>query len=362
MDDKKDIYTAAEARKPDQEKPIVDLTMAEAVYRTRRAVLIFLVVVVVLLGGIVGLVLFGKKAESPLIVDGEVEAVVTSKVPSLQSDSVLPESIEAMQYETADSLIVADERMDPKQMAEAMGQMRLARERIAERNWDLAEDHIRKALKISPNMVQALRLLGVVYTQRGQFDQAIVVLEQAQQIDPFSVETMNNLATAYMQTGHMDRAEELLLASLEMSPDYVISCLNLGLLYLAGNEYDLAVEYMERGLEQVPGDVNVRNNLAVAQLRLGRYQQAREQLQLIVDQKPDMSPAYFNMAITYALEGNVDQAVQWMEDGGETCAPSLFRRFLSDPDFDSIRNDPQFQRIWTQLNPAGAVMNLPEPE
>ena len=41
----------------------------------------------------------------------------------------------------------------------------------------------------------------------GQFEQAILVLEQALESDPFSAETLNNLATAYMQKGMMDKAE-----------------------------------------------------------------------------------------------------------------------------------------------------------
>jgi pentatricopeptide repeat protein len=353
----KDIYKTPENTGEEKQKLIVDLTMAEARRRTIRAILVFVfVVALLLLLMVVYLVPGDRKKDEPIVTDEvfEIESRTRRMTERAEtSDSLIDPRIEAMAeaVQQQDRQLQRETTVNPQQAAEAMGQMRLARGFFEQKQWDPAEEHVRKALELHPGMNAAQRMLGVIYTHRGQFDQAIAVFEQALTTDPFSAETYNNLATAYMQHGKMDKAEELLLDSLRMNPDYVLSFLNLGLLYLAQGEYELAASYFERALPSVPGEVNVRNNYAVALIRLGRYQEAREQLKIIISQQREMPAAYFNGAITYALEGNTQKAIEWIEDGAQHCSPIMLQRFLSDSDFDAIREDPAFQYIVDRLAP-----------
>jgi Flp pilus assembly protein TadD len=224
------------------------------------------------------------------------------------------------------------------------------------RDLEKAEIHARKALEIWPNMNAAMRMLGVVHTQRGQFDQAILELEKALKNDPFSAETYNNLATAFMQKGQMEKAEELLNTSLQISPDYRVAFLNLGLLNLTRGRYDAAVDYLERAIEQAPNDPSPRNNLAVALMRIGRYDDARKQLLLLVDLNPGVPNWYFNLAITYVLENNFPEAMNWLRRGAQLCAPMTCQKFLSDNDFNPMREYPDFKKLVESLSP-----NIPTP-
>jgi Flp pilus assembly protein TadD len=235
--------------------------------------------------------------------------------------------------------------MSPQKMSEAMALVRSAQQYIRSRDMDGAEREVGKALEVWPDMNIAIRLLGSIYTQRGQFDQAIVLLEKSLAKEPFSAETLNNLAINYMQKGMMSKAEELLITSLQIRPEYGVAYINLGFVHLRLGRYDLAAESFELGLKHMPENPGVLNNLAVSLIRLGDYEGAREKLTQLIELSPDRGPAYFNMAISYVLERNLEGALEWIRRGADFCTPSQLQAYLSDADFDTIRAHPVFQQI-----------------
>lgn len=235
--------------------------------------------------------------------------------------------------------------VSPQKIAEAMGHIRSAQQYVRGRDMEAAEREVGKALTIWPDMNLAVRMLGSIYTQRGQFDQAIALLERALAKDPFNAETLNNLAINYLQKNMPAKAEELLITSLQIRPDYAVAFINLGFTYLRQARYDLAAENFEIGLQQMPGNPGTINNLAVCLIRLGDFEGARRHLLDVIQEFPDRPIAYFNLAISYVLEQDHENALAWIRRGAEYATPSQLQSFLSDADFDSIRPMPEFQQI-----------------
>lgn len=238
----------------------------------------------------------------------------------------------------------------PQKMAEAMGEMRIANQFLLTRDWESAEKHVKQALQIWPDMNTGLRMLGVIYTQRGQFEQAILTLERALKSDPFSAETFNNLATAYMQKNQLEKAEDLLLTALQVRPNGAISHTNLGLLYLLWGRYEQAAEHLQAAVQQMPDSPSIRNNLGVALLRIGRFDEARGHFEFLVDRMPTRPEAYFNTAITYALERNPAEAIRWIRQAAARCSPVEAQRHLMDSDFNGLRGLPEFQALVRELS------------
>jgi len=232
---------------------------------------------------------------------------------------------------------------DPDKIVEAMREARMARDYLAQREYDGAQLHCERALEIWPDMNVALRLLGVVFWKRGRFDESIMVLERALEGDPFSAEIFNNMAMAYLQKGQPDKARDLLETALDLNPEFYITSINLGFLYLTQRRYDLAAEYMEFGLTGFPDNVNARNNLAVALMRLHRLDEAREHLRRVMDASPGVAYPYFNMALTYVVGGDAETATEWVLQGDRNCTLRELQEFLADPDFDDIRNYGPFR-------------------
>jgi tetratricopeptide (TPR) repeat protein len=241
--------------------------------------------------------------------------------------------------------------VSPARMAEAMGHLRIGNEYLRARDLERAEEEVRGALAIWPNMNAGLRMLGMIHIQRGQFDQAIVALERAQRSDPFSAETYNNLATAYMQKRMLDRAEELLLTSLQIRPGFSVAELNLGLLYILWGRYDEAIGHLEEALVQLPDHPSLLNNLAVCHIRLGRYEEARIPLLRLVERSTANAAPYFNLAITYALQEQYGEAMARIRQGAEHCSPAECQTYLKDSDFDRLRGFPEYQQFVRGLYP-----------
>lgn len=277
--------------------------------------------------------------------DGLVDSQGTNEVdiPVPMVDSVLQPYLDLDDELKADVLDDPTAEHDPDKMVEAMREARIARDYLAQREFDGAQLHCEKALEIWPDMNIALRLLGVVFWQRGRFDDSIVVLERALEGNPFSPEIFNNMAMSYLQKGQLDKAQELLETALDLNPEFYITSINLGFLYLTGRRYDLAAEYIEFGLQGYPNNVDARNNLAVALMRLHRLDEAREHLRTVMEASPGVAYPYFNMALTYVVGGDAEMATEWVRQGDRNCTLPELRDFLADPDFDEIRNYGPFK-------------------
>ena len=90
-----------------------------------------------------------------------------------------------------------------------------------------------------------------------------------------------------------------------------------GLVHLANKDYEKAVEVYEQFLTETPGDAGFLYNLACAESLMGREKEALEHLRQSVE------------------------------------ADATFKKnALDDPDFDAIRDDPEFSAITGQMDSA----------
>jgi Flp pilus assembly protein TadD len=365
MDPTKDIYSKPERPPPGQPEtnPSVELPPVQARQRTLRSTIGFTLLMVGVLAVASWLVYLQEEKETrpgpPLPTSREEVGRPASRGQPPAAVAVPPPLGDLSELMTpADGRKLSP--MDQEKMAQAMGEVRIANQYLEQQDLDGAERHARKALAIWPRMNAAERLLGFVYTRRGQFDQAIAILEHSLEGEPFNPETFNNLASAYLQRWDLEKAEELLQTALKIRPEFAVAHLNLGLLYLVSGSgrYELAIDHLERALDVVPDNPSARNNLAVALMRVGRNDEARKNLELIIKQSPARASAYFNMAITYVLEQKVDEAMAWIRRGSRLCSPVICQNYLSDSDFDPIRNHPAFQKFVSDLYPD--LPSLPE--
>jgi Flp pilus assembly protein TadD len=351
MDEHRDIYTKPPA-KPEESAtalPAPEPAPAELRAMTRRRTAYSMALMILILGGAA---LYFFMEEKSLEEQGE-EAI---DVPAGRAGRPAP--LATIPAATSDELAISldnppaqtPQDMPPQRLAEIMALLREANTLMRNREWDAAEARIRQALAMWPDMNTALRLLGALYIQRGQFDQAIIILERAMKADPFNVDTFVNLAIAHMQQGRLERAEDLLLTAVQIRPDITVTHINIGLLYILWGRYDQAAEHLQIAVERMPDNPSARNNLGVALLRLGRHGEARDHFRHLITRQPDRAEAYFNAAITYVLDRNYEDAFSLLRQGVARCSPVDARRHLMDSDFDAIRELPEFRALWSDLS------------
>lgn len=351
MDEHRDIYTKppAKSEEPAPVLPTPEPLPGQLRAETRRRTIWSMALMVLILAG-AALYFFveeqkrGKEkdeVDSPRAARAGRSATVAS-IPAATVDEL------AIPLDNPPAQLPPD--IPPQRLAEIMGFLREANRFMVNKEWDAAEAKIRQALSMWPEMNTALRMMGALYIQRGQFDQAMIILERALKADPFNVDTFVNLAIAHMQRGQLERAEDLLLTAIQMRPDITVPHINIGLLYILWGRYDQAAEHLQIAVQRMPDNPSVRNNLGVSLLRLGRHEEARRHFRYLISRQPDRAEAYFNTAITFVLDRNFPEAFAMLREAVTRCSPVEARRHLMDSDFDSIRELPEFQAIWRDLS------------
>ena len=71
----------------------------------------------------------------------------------------------------------------------------------------------------NPNSWAAHNDLGMVFSQNGQVDRAIIEYQKACEINPYDAEAHNNLASAFFQKGQVDEAIAQLEQALKINPN-----------------------------------------------------------------------------------------------------------------------------------------------
>lgn len=115
---------------------------------------------------------------------------------------------------------------------------------------DLAEKSLLEALQKKPQLVSALHALGLVYVYRRDFVKAIDTINRLILVSPRFYDAYNLLGTIYTEQGNYQQAKEklLLAANAEeyLTPENAFA--NLAVLEIKFEKYDAALRYVEKGL------------------------------------------------------------------------------------------------------------------
>lgn len=78
---------------------------------------------------------------------------------------------------------------------------------------------------------------------------------------------------------------------------------------------------------------------------LGRYEEAIASYDKALEFKPDDHSAVYNKACCYALQGNIEQTLENLQQAINLSPDEYREKAKTDSDFDSIRDDELFQAL-----------------
>src|SRR5438552_13692896 len=197
---------------------------------------------------------------------------------------------------------------------------------------------------------------GVVARLDGNYEKALRCFERMARLNPAErVVASYNRARILRYQGRYDEAFAELDQGAEIEPDHpLIKTFRARTLYYHGEPVK-AAEILEQVLEQQPQLDGIRPIYATFLSALGFSDEARAQLTDEVKKTADTDHdvAYW-LASAYALEGERAESLQWLrraiELGNEN--KPWFQR---DKNWDSLRDDPEFQKIVGALSEPPAV-------
>ncbi|WP_396589322.1 tetratricopeptide repeat protein [Bermanella sp. R86510] len=98
-------------------------------------------------------------------------------------------------------------------------------------DYNQAEVAFKKLTEQYPVLSGPYANLGVIYSQREEWDEATEYLTKAIEKNPKNVKARNQLGWVYRQQGKFEQAEEQYRQAIEQNPEYAASHRNLGILY-----------------------------------------------------------------------------------------------------------------------------------
>lgn len=123
---------------------------------------------------------------------------------------------------------------------------------------DLAEIHIKKAIKHNPKIPDYHYLLGFTYSTQNRWLEAIGEFEAAITKDPDNAEFLRGLGWAELNGGDKSRGMECLNRAKELDPLNVNILLDIANAHLFNLNFDEAKRYARGAISLEPGNVLAR--------------------------------------------------------------------------------------------------------
>ncbi|RKX25876.1 MAG: hypothetical protein DRP46_11480 [Candidatus Zixiibacteriota bacterium] len=163
----------------------------------------------------------------------------------------------------------------------------------SEQRWQLAEKHLRQAIRIDPKAIQSRENLASFLFGSGRLREAAEIYEELAELKPDDADILLDLGTMYAQLGDLESAEVRMERALELDPDMPEAMNNLARMYLAnGRRVERALELAQRLATDHPTAMNY-DLLAWAYYANGRMEMALEASASALELEPD-NPRFLN--------------------------------------------------------------------
>jgi tetratricopeptide (TPR) repeat protein len=220
-------------------------------------------------------------------------------------------------------------------------------EKILEIQDLLAEQHQTESRK-----VRLLRELGRLLDSAKEYEAAIASYDKALSIQPDYHQAWNNRGSALDDLGRYQEAIASYDKALSIQPDDHQAWYNRGIALRNLGRYQEAIASYDKALSIQPDDHQAWYNRGIALRNLGRNEEALTKFceaiasyDKALSIQPDDHYAWYGKACCYALQGNINQAIENLQIA-INLNPEKWREWAkTDTDFDSIRDDERFQAL-----------------
>ena len=171
-------------------------------------------------------------------------------------------------------------------------------------NPQVAEKKYKKILKINPNHLNSIFLLGSLYCQFKNFYKAKQFLQKAVELNPNHAVAYNNLGISFNELEDCQKAKNCLEKAIELNPNYADAHNNLGNVFKKLNEPQKAMSYYKKTIELNPNHAVAHNNLGNSFNALGDCQNAIKYLEKAIELNPNYGTAYNSLGVVLIDSGD----------------------------------------------------------
>ncbi len=243
--------------------------------------------------------------------------------------------------------------------AEALTSLAVVRFQF-DRDWGGSETAFRRAIELNPNYAPAHHQFADLLKALGRFDEALAEIRRALDLDPLSLAINTGVGHVLYLARRYDEAIAQYRRTLELDPGFVQAHLWFGRPYLEKGMFREAIEELERAAKISEGSTISLAVLAHAYAAAGRRARATELLGRLKRRAGSSYVPSYWIGLVYVGLGDRDRAFAWLE---RACAErsSWLSWAMVEPRFDSLRDDPRFARLLSEMHlpPPGTTAPAP---
>jgi tetratricopeptide (TPR) repeat protein len=176
--------------------------------------------------------------------------------------------------------------------------------------------------------------------------EAIAVYRRVVENNPGNVRIWHLLGNLYSDMGQYEEAIDCLERTIELDPGKYTYYYHLGLTLAIARRYPEAILALEKTIELAPQHILAHCSLAGCYRRIGNEAEAQKHIEVA---KPKLvQEKAYNRACFESISGNSDQAIELLQIALEIDKTPV-EWLVRDPDLDFIRDDPRFQAMVAEL-------------
>lgn len=204
----------------------------------------------------------------------------------------------------------------------------------AEREW-------RRALALNPNYESVHHWLGNHLSSVGRMAEAREHLETARRLNPLSPSIHTALAGYFLRLRDLDRSAELVGKAIDLEPGYPVSYEILWTVRHTQGRFDEAFQAYEKALT-LWGYQDAAGTARRVYAKSGYRAALAAAGEALAQRREEASVSL--VASTFALAGERDRALDWLERGVDRHEPFVLW-LRQDVEWESLRGGPRFQRL-----------------
>ncbi len=189
-----------------------------------------------------------------------------------------------------------------------------ANNEIKQKNYELAEKHLKRAITLDTKAVGYYIVLSNLYRMRGDIDNAIETLERAVVFDKKNVRILMTLGKHYYSIGQYENAKNFVTMILDASPKHEEAHLQLSHIYNQLGNTRLAIQHIQRAITIQNDNATSYLHLGTLFKNIGNIQDAKDALERAIALDPSLPGPHIQLSHIYNQLGNTELAIQQVQE------------------------------------------------
>jgi len=219
---------------------------------------------------------------------------------------------------------------------------------FSQRETDLTEEMLEKAIMKDPQYNEAYLKLAELYLFLRMYPEANAKLDQALSISAYNPKAHLIRGNILRQQGNISEAKRILQLCIDQNPKEIKAFLDLGYLFQMEDD-PICIRFYQNVLDIDPYHLEANHNMAYFYQNHGEYDKAMNQYKIILQADPTNKAALYNMGWIYmVVEDKNEEAIAFFTkalDSDSTFVQAVCNRgvaFENLKQYDKARQDFQY--------------------